>query len=794
VVGVLAAASACAPPDRAAAESAALSTAAAAAALTAGGGTLAGVVYAGPAPLPATRIEALSPGTAAVLAAGSTDPAGGFALALAAGSYDLRLTPPASSGLAAQLVAGVTVPPEGASHDFVLVAPGRRLSGVLRGRDGLPVPGVGVFVEDPFTGEFLGNATTDAAGAYALFVPPGEYVLATGSSAPGGRDAPVPTPNLVWSLNRSGLTVTGDTVFDIALPVVRVSGQVVDADGVPVAGAQVAGASFFSQPSDSLNAQSVAVTDSAGRYDFFLLAPGTLRLTALPPAGSPLSGHTDDGLSLTGDLVHDIALAVPSSHLAGVARGLDGVPVAGVQVGAGDLFSGQPGAAAVTDATGAYRLSLADGNGYSISFGSSVAIAGAPAIWRITRDGLVVAGDTLYDQDLQFVRVAGTVTDPDGLPVAGAAIKAVSSFSTSAASAFAHDAAVSGADGRYQVVLIAGSATLAVSPPAGSPLAIHVEGGRPLAGDLTLDFRLGAGHRASGRVMLADGTPIAGATVSVTASTLGQDTVASVVTDAAGAYAFALESERYQLTATLKDAGKDTPSTLPRAWSVSSEFFNLNSDVVLDFPLAPVRLAGAILRSSGAGVAGVGVGADSNGAAPPLSWFSSAGTGATAADGRFAVSLLPDSARIGYVPPAGSGFPETHLTGIALATDREQTVIWVDPVVTPPPPETAASALRDLATALSAVPRLGPALAAIARGAEAAVASGEAALAAGNPRRARADLCAARLELDGLARLLTATPARLLDPARAGALIADARHAQSLIATRMSQAGLRACN
>jgi hypothetical protein len=44
-----------------------------------------------------------------------------------------------------------------------------------------------------------------------------------------------------------------------------------------------------------------------------------------------------------------------------------------------------------------------------------------------------------------------------------------------------------------------------------------------------------------------------------------------------------------------------------------------------------------------------------------------------------------------------------------------------------------------------------------------------------------------------LVLLLRAAPPRLLDPGIARGLIADARHAQTLIDDRISESGLRAC-
>src|SRR4051812_36334474 len=66
--------------------------------------TLSGGVFGGGSPLANATVEALTNGTTTAVAQSTTNGTGRYSLALSPGTYDLRVTPPASSGFGQEIV------------------------------------------------------------------------------------------------------------------------------------------------------------------------------------------------------------------------------------------------------------------------------------------------------------------------------------------------------------------------------------------------------------------------------------------------------------------------------------------------------------------------------------------------------------------------------------------------------------------------------------------------------------------------------------------------------------------
>ncbi len=247
--------------------------------------TVSGTVRAGGEPHDAsvTFRPARGGSTWADLRSEGTDDAGHYELRLdAPGEYAVTVTSHLSAGASNDFV--VTVPDaETHEHDFVL--PLGRISGRVTGPDGEPAAGVPIRVEsdgprgrrsfgsDPFDGR-----TTGDDGTYSFdMLAPGTYTVLAGGRSFGLFSTGPDTGRAA----RSGIAVGPDehvAGIDFTLEKgVEVSGRVIDADGLPVAGAAVWARSAAGSIVDRM---SPVRSDKSGHFRYAGLAPGTYTFSA----------------------------------------------------------------------------------------------------------------------------------------------------------------------------------------------------------------------------------------------------------------------------------------------------------------------------------------------------------------------------------------------------------------------------------------------------------------------------------------------------------------------------------
>jgi len=143
-----------------------------------------------------------------------TDAAGAYSITTRPETYVLNVEPPEGSDLVASYHAGkrtwadadaVRVEQADVAVELVL-APGVRVSGTVRDETGVPVEGANLSLSD---GDgWLAGTSTDAAGRYALAVPPGRYVL----------DVFAPRFGALVSVVGRSLVVGGPATADVTLP------------------------------------------------------------------------------------------------------------------------------------------------------------------------------------------------------------------------------------------------------------------------------------------------------------------------------------------------------------------------------------------------------------------------------------------------------------------------------------------------------------------------------------------------------------------------------------------------
>ena len=241
-----------------------------------------------------------------------------------------------------------------------------------------------------------------------------------------------------------------------------------------------------------------------------------------------------------GDVVAgiDAELSVGGS-ISGAVTDASGDPLAFVHVTLGPVFG-----EAVTEADGSYRINGLVAGSYTVRFADSQdryltewfddASDEASAMPVVVAQGEAVSG---IDAQLAIAgSISGTVTGPDGNPVAGILVSAIG---------LAFRNAVTSADGSYQINgLVAGSYTVQFDDFEGRYLSeyhddTYFEGSATLVvvGEseavVGIDAQLSAGGSISGTLTDTDGNPVEGITVSVSGPSSRQraDDVGRLVSD-----------------------------------------------------------------------------------------------------------------------------------------------------------------------------------------------------------------------------------------------------------------------
>ncbi|HBL27445.1 MAG TPA: hypothetical protein DD490_11475 [Acidobacteria bacterium] len=343
----------------------------------------------------------------------SSDAAGHFTLAgLPAGRVDLLVARP---GFVPVTVRALAIPGGSGPLDLgtVILEPGVEIQGLVLGGEGRPIEKASVFAGKDLQGLRFQAEAGRAPGRRpdATTGPEGRFVLSNlrrgervelWVSAPGFLPAAV-----------DGITAPNAKPLRVVLERgARVTGRVVDAEGVPVAGAELSLTMERHGEERGLirfagGARSSARSAADGRFEVPPVPPGRGRLLIEAEGFQPLERKD---------------LAVPAEGLAGLelvldrgavlegrVRTEDGEPVEDARVVCG-------AAAAISDADGAYRL---DG----VVPGPRTARLLHREFPPLDKDLVIQPGLNHLDLILAVGHeVAGQVVDREGRPVAGAAL------------------------------------------------------------------------------------------------------------------------------------------------------------------------------------------------------------------------------------------------------------------------------------------------------------------------------------------------------------------------------------
>src|ERR1051326_735654 len=320
----------------------------------------------------------------------------------------------------------------------------------------------------------------------------------------------------------------GSAPVDATKPVVirlgtaaSLSGSVTTKDHTPIAGATVM----------AINESDVAsaITDAKGRYTIAPLPTAMYSMAAIHP--SYINARVPE-LRVTPSATHAFTLT-PRRGVRGVGVTEDPKPVAGAFVGGGLTANGL-NHIAMTTPTGEFTVQYAANNAVFVeAWKAGYAVAISPPLTLepgTTKSGVTL---TLHPGFPRQVKVV----DADKQPIANAAVDITTSSEANGRVVPVPCSLINrvqcrltGADGTMQTRLAEGKYNVRVGGTDFIPKVLAAQELTPRTSPLVVTVERGA--EVSGRVVFADGTPVADARVTTT----GQTQFGPVITDANGAF------------------------------------------------------------------------------------------------------------------------------------------------------------------------------------------------------------------------------------------------------------------
>ncbi len=414
------------------------------------------------------------------------------------------------------------------------LAPAGALSGRVTGPDGSPIAGVVVTTTVYGSTNQYMSAITGSDGVYLVKnLPPNQYVnicfdpsKAVGSSPDGylgdcPYSYPPPVAGKITTLNVT-LNVGG-----------IITGVVRDHNGNPVAGVKVYDTNYGVEP---------LVTDAQGAYRFANLPAGGHSLcvdgSAAPASTTAPYGYVNGCYDIyvvtvnaqLNQTVHQDLTIAQKGALGGTLRRSDGAPAAGVQV---ELFTsdGYGAGNLQTDADGNWQADQQPGQYYAcyvaddpIDLGTCHTAARfndypAGDLITVAEGVLTPVNDTLLAGGV----VSGTVTDPNGAPLANATVEVSDGYypyNQAVTDNAGHYSVAGLTDGQYRVCV-----TVSQDHQPGSPGWTDQCYGRTAADEypyalsvsagqrFTIDLQVGLATEIEGRITDSAGDPVSNVSV-----------------------------------------------------------------------------------------------------------------------------------------------------------------------------------------------------------------------------------------------------------------------------------------
>ena len=632
--------------------------------------TLSGTITGDSSPLAGAEVSLVDSSNFQELESSATDIDGIYAFDVSNGNYRLEITAPEGSGFGTTNVNNIEIDGSDVTRNVALI--GRvefnTISGMITLPDGTPVSGADL-TANPQSGGQSDQTTTDENGAYSMSLVSGIYQLTLNADIPnnsGSSNASYYDQNFAQDID-----VTEDLQQDFTLPLISVSGQTVDSNGVAVANVSIR-ANFESfEPSYSYFITSTT-SDEQGEYSLLLL-PATYNVTVEPieetsPYGRTSYPELDFSEATTNDLIIE---QVTRNTISGTITLPDGTPVSGADLTANPQSDGQSDRT-TTDENGAYSMSLVSGI-YQLTLNKNIpnnsGSSNASYYDQNFAQDIDVTEDLQQDFTLPLISVSGQTVDSNGVAVANVSIRAnFESFEPSYS--YFITSTTSDEQGEYSLLLLPATYNVTVelieeTSPYGRTSYPELDFSEATTNDLIIEQV--TRNTISGTITLPDGTPVSGADLTANPQSDGQSD--RTTTDENGAYSMSLVSGIYQLTLNADIPNNSGSSNGTYYDQNFAQDIDVTEDLQQDFTLPLISVSGQTVDSNGVAVANVSIRANFESFEPSYSYFI---TSTNSNDqGEYSLLLLPADYDIPIAHPL-----EADSSTSDLATSSSMTALY----------------------------------------------------------------------------------------------------------------------
>ncbi|EHQ88486.1 InlB B-repeat-containing protein [Desulfosporosinus youngiae] len=380
---------------------------------------------------------------------------------------------------------------------------------------------------------------------------------------------------------------------------------------------------------------------ATGAYGTFSLPANTFAKTGYTFAGWSDGTTTYDADTTYTMPANDVTFTaqwtanVPNTHtVSGTITDTDGTPVSGATVTLTDTNDSSKTYTGTTDADGNYSIPGVPDGDYTVTVTKGSETLGNGSI--------AVEGDDVTDESADITvtpptisthTVSGTITDTDGTPVSGATVTLTDTNDSSKTYTGTTDAdgnysIPSVPDGDYTVTVTKGSETL-----GNGSIAVEGDDVTDESADITVTPPTISTHTVSGTITDTDGTPVSGATVTLTDTNDSSKTYTGT-TDADGNYSIpSVPDGDYTVTVTKGSETLGNGSIAVEGDDVTDE----SADITVTPPtISTHTVSGTIKDTNNSPVSGATVTlTDANDSSKTY-------TGTTDADGNYSISGVPD--------------------------------------------------------------------------------------------------------------------------------------------------------
>ena len=576
----------------------------------------------------------------------------------AAGTYDIRFTPPTGSTVASYEI-GDTALAANTNLGTIVLHPGLAVSGLVRNTSAAGIAGVSLRFVSLATGNrvYVTKDVTTASGTYATRVRPGTYDI----------EYRPPSTTTYLTVRRKGVVVASDVsgLVDTLGVGLNVGGTV---RGPTSAGVQNVNLDLYDVCTGEKLPTAHDSTDASGVYSIYV-PQGTYSVHYNPPSCKGLAA-----LRLS-DQVVDQNATIDASLPAAFAvsgRALDnlGQPVQGAKI---KFYVGNTRQGATNDDTsalGTFSVLMAPG-----SYGVNV----EPPVGRdllVAHVSQVDASVPVAIGDIQLpagIPVTGVIHGPGGTPVENVNVNAVDS-TTRARVRLSHDSTA--VDGTFRVIVPPGTYDFQYAPPACTGLAPTSQKSVTVGAPYSLPLvQLVAAVHAVGRVVDASATPVDLADLDFYApGTQDRFYVPNDTTDSTGQYDVPVQPGTYDIVF--------KPPTGTHLRTVRRSTVAIPTNTTLTDTVLPDGLLvfGAVLSSATSmPVSGAAVNFYPPGSLSPLV----VSDNLTASDGSYAVVVDAGTWDVLYTPPSGSGLAPRYRRSVAVASDVQLPDTLLQPLTVP---------------------------------------------------------------------------------------------------------------